>query len=50
MAIGDRRSWLLIQVALDMVYYLCKPGESFLLFAIIKKDILGLLADKGKGL
>jgi hypothetical protein len=38
-------------MALDMVHYLCGPEEGlFLVFAGIKKDILSLFTDEGKGL
>jgi hypothetical protein len=38
-------------MALDIIYYLCGPGEGlFLIFTGIKKDVLSLFADKGKGL
>jgi hypothetical protein len=51
MATGDGWSWLLMQVALDVVHYLCSPGKGLLLpLTGTKKDILSLFADEGKGL
>jgi hypothetical protein len=48
---GDCQSWLFTQVALYVVYYLRGPGEGlFLIFTSIKKDILSLFVNKGKGL
>jgi len=40
-----------MQVAFDVVYYLRGPGKGlFLVFAGIKKDVLSLFANEGKGL
>jgi hypothetical protein len=51
MAISDGWSWLLTQVAFDVVHYLRNPGKGLLLpLAGTKKDILSLFANKGKGL
>lgn len=50
MATSDRRSWLLTQVALDVVHHFCRPGKGLLLITSTEKDALSLLANEGKGL